>query len=106
MRYSVWNDIAQRYDYYEAPGTLRDGVFAPPAQLSGGHDLGIAADQAARALPTSASLVGHGQFAQGLIAARKGMALGSVSSVIEEPAFRTGLALVGGYALLKGLKVI
>ena len=71
MLYSVWNSGAQRYDYYQAPGQLRDGVFAPNAQLSGGGELGLAPDDAARPLPAGATLVGHGELAQGVIASRK-----------------------------------
>jgi hypothetical protein len=74
MRYSVWE--GKQYSYYEAPGELDDGVFAPPARVRSYSRIGIAPDDAARPLPASARLVGRGPVAQGLIATRNAGPLG------------------------------
>jgi hypothetical protein len=82
MRYSVWQ--GNRYAYFDAPGALEDGVFAPKAKLTSFNRIGVAPEEAARPLPSGAVLVGHGPTAQGLIATRKGVGLGALadSSVV------------------------
>ena len=70
MRYSVWN--GQQYDFYEAPGSLRDGVFAPSPKIRARRSLGVAPEEAATALPRGAKLVGRGSFPQGTIATCNG----------------------------------
>jgi len=98
MLYSVWNTGARRYDYYQAVGSLRDGVFAPKASLPSGGKLGVAADRAGRPLPGGAKLVGHGDHAQGVIATRNpGLALGMVDVGVTGKA----LLLLGAALLLR-----
>lgn len=90
MTYSVWNPAAMVFDYYESPGALRDGVFAPPAPLAGGHSLGLAPDEAARSLPVGAKHVGSGPYAKGLIASRN-----PLGGLLDGP----GKLLLGGLAV-------
>lgn len=76
MKYSVWN--GSDYSYYEAPGALRDGVFAPTPRIRSRRQLGVAPEEAAPMLPVGATPAGHGPYALGTIATRKGGALGAL----------------------------
>lgn len=73
MRYSVWNGGG--YSYYEAPGSLRDGVFAPTPSIRNRRPLGVAPEEAAPRLPLGAALVGKGLYPLGTIATRNGSAV-------------------------------
>jgi hypothetical protein len=58
--YSIWNPKTLTYDYYRAPTALREGVIAPKPKLGSGGRLGLAPEQAARALPAGAVKAGGG----------------------------------------------
>lgn len=68
MRYSVYNPEKGGYDYYDGPGRLEGGVFAPAPRLRTTRNVGLAPEEAARPLPAGAVPVGHGPFPQGVIA--------------------------------------
>ncbi len=97
-RYSVWNPSAGVWDYYQAQGDLRAGVFAPPARMGSAHRLGMSPEEAERTLPVGATLVGRGPQAVGMVAGRKPLGfLGLEGSTL----FR--MAVIGGigYAVWK-----
>ena len=76
MIYSVWNQGAKRYDYYE-DGKVYDRVNAPKPRLPD-KPLGVVAAKAVWPLPSSAKLTGHGDLAKGLVASKKSVSgLGS-----------------------------
>lgn len=96
--YSVWN--GKGYDYYQAAGELRDGVFAAKPRLRSRGRLGVAADQAAPPLPMGATLVGKGLYPQGTIASRKsGNPLAGITFDISN--WELVLIGVGGYLAWK-----
>jgi hypothetical protein len=70
--YSTWNESKGAWDYYQAQGDLRAGVFAEDAPRRIGHRLGLTPEEAARSLPASARHVGSGPTAQGMVASRNG----------------------------------
>lgn len=82
MRYSVWDYQKKQYDHYVAPGSLRDGVFAPHPNYGHSHRLGLSPDSAARRLPSGAKYIGSGPRAAGLIASRGGTALSGLGASI------------------------
>jgi len=66
VRYSVWNNSARGYDYYDAPGAHGIHAAAPPrASL---NELGATPEQAAWPLPPGAVKSGSGELPQGRIA--------------------------------------
>lgn len=67
MVYSVWNERARAYDYYESLGAAPIAV-PTPSHLKPGQQLGIAPDRAGWPKPASARLVGRGPYAKGVIA--------------------------------------
>lgn len=69
-RFSVWDNGARRYNYYDAPGTRPIHAGAPP-RVHGGT-LGATPEQAAWPLPISARKVGAGELPQGRIASLGG----------------------------------
>ena len=80
--HSVWNPQSLKYDYYQAQGALRDGVFAPAPKSRANHRLGITVDEAAGSLPISAKPVGSGDVPYGLISERRS-ALGSIGLSLD-----------------------
>jgi hypothetical protein len=69
MTYSVWNQGANRYDYYEAGGARREYNEETPKHLRHAR-LGASPEQAAWPLPAGARRVGSGSIARGRIASR------------------------------------
>jgi hypothetical protein len=69
MIYSVWNQGARQYDYYET-NTVQNGANTPPPKHIRAEPLGATIDQAAWPLPTSARKIGSGEFAKGRIGSR------------------------------------
>ena len=69
MIYSVWNQGARQYDYYETGQVQKEANTPPPRHIRPGP-LGATIDQAAWPLPASARKVGSGEFARGRIASR------------------------------------
>lgn len=71
MIYSVWNQGARKYDYYESPEVQKQ-LHAPVPSHIPAAELGANIDQAAWPLPASAVIVGRGDVAKGRIAVRRG----------------------------------
>lgn len=75
MRYSVWNQAASAFDYYESSeGNGR--ANAPKPDHLRARTLGLTVEQAAWPLPAGAQYVGSGPFASGRLAIAKSAALG------------------------------
>jgi len=93
--FSTWNSSKNAWDYYQAQGELRSGVFAEDAPHRLAHQLGLSPNEAARLLPSSSRYVGSGLQAQGMVA-RKEMGLVDLGPVVR-------YAVIGGvaYALWK-----
>lgn len=75
MIYSVWNQSARLFDYYEAPGSEATANVEKPAHLRH-RTLGSTPDQAAWPLPGGSKLIGQGEYARGRIASTGGSSLG------------------------------
>lgn len=69
MKFSVWNNAARAYDYYETRGVGGIHAGAPPS--SGSSALGATPDEAAWPLPADATKTGSGELPQGRIASRE-----------------------------------
>lgn len=80
MIYSVWNQGARVYDYYEAP-TVQNSANTPVPKHIRAKPLGATIDQAAWPLPSTAKLIGRGKLARGRIASHRGsgVTLGAIS---------------------------
>ena len=97
MRYSVWNQGADRYDYYQCPRQQHTLNVEPPTHLEH-RTLGSTVDQAAWPLPSDAVLVGHGTEPVGRIATRRiARALGDAPG---RPSWWRPAMLVGAAYLL------
>lgn len=95
--YSVWNPTSLSWDYYQAPGELRAGVFAEDARLSGGFKIGMTVEEAARPLPVGATLVGRGAEARGMVATRNGGRPLGIFGLEGDTLFRVALFAGGAY---------
>lgn len=71
MIYSVWNQGARQYDYYESPEVQQELNTPMPNHIRQ-KELGATVDQASWPLPISARKVGSGEFAKGRVASRNG----------------------------------
>lgn len=85
VTHSTWNPSTLQWDYYSAVGgaNLRAGVIATAPRIPR-RPLGVAPEDAARPLPSSARPVGSGKYPRGLVA-RKGLSgvdLGGVHPVL------------------------
>ena len=79
MIYSVWNQGARAYDYYESP-ELQKTLNTPIPSHIPSKDMGATVAQAAWPLPASARKVGSGEFAKGRVASRSASSpLGAIS---------------------------
>ena len=80
MIYSVWNQGARRFDYFETREENGKANAEPPSHLRPGK-LGVTMQQAAWPLPVGAQPIGSGSYAQGMIAAPRdgAMAVGDVA---------------------------
>jgi hypothetical protein len=76
MIYSVWNQGARRFDYYEAPGVEARANIGKPMHLRH-RTLGSTPAQAAWPLPAGARQIGSGEHAQGRVASLGGSELGA-----------------------------
>jgi hypothetical protein len=77
MTYSVWNQGAGLFDYYETAKAQREVNVEPPGHLRGGRQLGATPEEAAWPLPAGAKRIGQGSLARGRIAGAGGGALGA-----------------------------
>jgi hypothetical protein len=68
MIYSIWNQGARRFDYFETREENGKANAEPPSHLRPGK-LGVTMQQAAWLLPVDAKPIGSGPYAQGRIAA-------------------------------------
>lgn len=92
MMYSVWNQGAGVFDYYEDSRT-QDTLNAPMPAHVGHRTLGLTVDQAAWPLPADARKVGEGGVAIGRVASRaSSRALGDVIGT-SNPLVKAGLLL-------------
>jgi hypothetical protein len=103
--YSVWNQAAGLYDYYEGPG-VADRVNAPAPRHLRETKFGMTARQAAWPLPQGVRPVGSGAAARGRVAAAPGAALsgffdpvGIVGAIITSPLLLAGVAAGVGYVI-------
>jgi hypothetical protein len=78
--YSVWNQGARQYDYYDTSVVQKTANTPSPSHIRSGP-LGATIDQAAWPLPSSARKVGSGKAAKGRIASRSGnlLSLGAIN---------------------------
>lgn len=104
MKYSVWNNRERAWDHYEAPGALRDGVFAKAPALKASHAVGMTPEEAARALPLGARHVGRGPQPVGMIASRKGVLGMSVFGIELRTAALYGALIAGGVYLWRQMR--
>ena len=98
MIYSVWNQGALAYDYYETP-ELNGKVNAPSPKHLSQAKLGLTVRQAAWPLPSSAVPRGRGALPEGRIAIRGGDALGDIS--LSSAAVMVGVGLVVIYLVTR-----
>lgn len=103
MIYSVWNQGALRYDYFETSEPATTVNAAAPKHLRP-TKLGLTPAQASWPLPASARPVGSGAQARGRVAHRRGGELAGVTDsafgLISSP-FGFVIALGLGYAAWK-----
>lgn len=78
MLYSVWNQGAGLFDYFEAPGVEAKVNVPKPSHLRS-RTLGSTPKQAAWPLPAGARKVGSGEYARGRVASTGGSDLGSLA---------------------------
>lgn len=97
MIYSVWNQGARAYDFYESP-EVQHKLNTPVPNHIRPKELGATIDQAAWPLPPSARKVGSGEFAKGRVASRSGA--GSPLGAINMDASTFGLLGLGLAAFL------
>lgn len=90
MIYSVWNQAARQYDYYET-NTVQKGANTPAPSHIRAKPLGATIDQAAWPLPAGARKVGSGEFAKGRIGSRGSSALSLGAFTMDQNTF----AMVG-----------
>ena len=107
MIYSVWNQAARRYDYFETSEPAST-VNAPPPKHLRPAKLGLTPTQASWPLPASARAVGSGPEARGRVAHRRGGELAGVTDsafgLVSSPAgFLVALGL--GYAAWRIYKI-
>ena len=107
MMYSVWNQGAGKYDYYQT-SEVQNVVNTPAPNhlknLGGRSTLGLSVDQASWPLPMSAVKVGSGEFAKGRIASKtRGSGLAGIPIDMSSPMTWVGLAVIYfvGYQLWK-----
>ena len=94
MIYSVWNQAARLYDYYE-DGTPDARANAPaPRHLGRVDTLGHTPDEAAWPLPFGARRTGSGPTAKGRVARRRGGAAPAALSGFEVPTPLVALAAI------------
>lgn len=72
MIYSVWNQAAEKYDYYESPTADAEYNAPAPRHLRPTTKLGATPSTAGWPLPSNARKVGSGDYARGRIASRGG----------------------------------
>ncbi|MBT8452987.1 MAG: hypothetical protein KJO40_13545 [Deltaproteobacteria bacterium] len=100
MTYSVWNQGAGRFDYYEAPGVEAKANVGKPGHLRH-RTLGSTPAQAAWPLPVGARRVGAGEQARGRIAAVGGSELGALEA--DGGLVKFALVGLGAYLLWRYL---
>lgn len=98
MIYSVWNQSALVYDYYETPEP-NGKVNAPMPKHLRPTKLGLTVRQAAWQLPPSAIFRGRGAEAVGRIASAGSSALGDIS--LGNAAVVVGISLVVMYLVMR-----
>jgi hypothetical protein len=101
MIYSVWNQGAGLFDYYETNAQQTQLNVEKPSHL-GNRTLGSTVDQAAWPLPPAARKTGQGQIPVGRIATRKRAgALGAVADNLS--LVKIGLLISAAYLAVKTL---
>jgi hypothetical protein len=92
--YSVWNQAALAYDYYEAPGG-QNKVNAPQPKHLHPSKLGLTVKQAGWPLPAGAVHKGRGALPEGRIAS-----FGSGSALGDIELGKAGLIVLGGLVIM------
>ncbi len=98
MMYSVWNQSAGAYDYFESPAQQASLNVEKPTHLVS-RTLGSTIDQAAWPLPGDAKRVGSGEDAIGRVASIKGAALGD--DFMDGSAVKLGLLAASAILIWK-----
>lgn len=70
--YSVWNQAAEKYDYYQSADADNEYNAPAPRHLRPNTKLGTTPDAAGWPLPAGARKVGSGDYPRGLVASRGG----------------------------------
>jgi len=100
MLYSVWNQGARQYDYYETPEVSHAANAEQPTHMRPGK-LGVTLPSAAWPLPEDAHPVGSGDLPRGRIAAPHG---GDTVGDVPAQSSLLWLAMgIGAAALLRRL---
>jgi hypothetical protein len=98
--YSVWNQGAGRFDYFE-DGVPNAKANAPKPSHLVSRELGSTVDQAAWPLPAGARRTGSGSVAIGRVATRKSAAALGDFVLSDSPLIKAGLLLFAGALLVK-----
>ena len=97
MIYSVWNQSAKAYDYYQN-ADRQNGANTPTANHLRQTKLGLTVEQAAWPLPAGSRKLGSGPFAKGRIAGtRSGMGLGA----FDDSSVKIGLLVLSAFLVWK-----
>jgi hypothetical protein len=79
MIYSVWNQGARRFDYYQDAQRNHRANTPSPKHLRATHEIGIPVDRAGWPLPAGAKKIGSGPLPRGRVASRA--ALGGLGAI-------------------------
>ena len=100
MIYSVWNQGAKAYDYYQSSAQQNGANTPSPSHLKK-TSLGMTPEQAAWPLPSDARKLGRGAFPKGRIA-RKGGAV--ALSGVGGSEIQIGLLLVSAFLIWRYMR--
>lgn len=98
MKYSVWNQGARQYDYYETT-QQQLGANTPPPKHIAATNLGTPIEMAVWPLPPGAVKVGSGDSPQGRIASNRRAPSAGLGAISMDPN-TIGLVAMGVAAFL------
>ncbi len=76
MIYSVWNQAALAFDYFESPAQTKEASAPRPKHLRSCSTVGTHPEAAAWPLPSDARRVGSGPIPKGFVASRSSRSSG------------------------------
>ena len=100
MKYSVWDQGAGLYNYYEDK-RVQTTLNTPAPDHITQRALGSTVTQAAWPLPPDAKKVGQGDVAIGRVAAAPGSLFGLGDSVVEKPLVKAGMLTAAAILIYK-----